>query len=220
MSLKYTIPAILAVAGAASAIHAQDGGGSDLRLEAILLPEDYDYDATADGTFGPVSIDGDGEFDQPFRVGVAAVGHGRGVENGPLGLVGGAALYYTRLPVDDDDSDERYEALSAQVRLGLGIYVGDFLHLEATPFAGIGAARGKINGSESDTGLYWEYGISAGAFVSPGGSFQLGLIGGWLRGEYDLDFDEDDNFSVAVDNVNAELTHEGFFIGLSLGSRL
>ena len=206
----------------ASAIAAVESGDAhtDLRLEGILLPESYDYDATANSGLGSVSLSGDDDFDRPFRLGISAITHHRGIERGPVGLVAGGALYYTRLPVDDDDTSERYEALSAQVRIGLGIYLADFFHIEATPFAGIGGCRASINGDDSDTGLTWEYGISGGAFATLGNSLQLGLLGGWIHSEYDLDFDQNDNFAGPVDDVQVDIDMEGFFIGASVGVRL
>jgi len=212
MSLKTIVPALFMLASIAPAIQAvdADGGMTDIRLEAILLPEAYDYDVTANGSLGSLSASGSDDFDQPFRIGLAAVGHHRGIENGPIGMIFGGALYYSRLPVNEDDSSDRFEALSAQARLGLGLYLGDIFHIEATPFAGIGGTRGAIGDAESDAGLYWEYGVSVGAFVSLGGSLQLGLLGGWIHGEYDLDFD----------NVNVQLEQEGFFIGASIGVRM
>jgi hypothetical protein len=222
MTVRYVLPALIAVLTASATVQAADheGNETDLRLEGILLSEENDWDAAADSGLGSVNLSGDEDFDNPFRIGLAGVSHMRGTEYGPVGLVGGGALYYTRLETDSGATDDRYETLSLQLRIGLGIYVADFFHIEATPFAGIGGTRGKINGTESDIGLYWEYGISAGAFASLGGSFQLGLIGGWLHGEYDLDFDEDDNFPGPVSSVNVDLEHEGFFIGISVGSRL
>jgi len=222
MPLKTIVPAFFILFSGATAIQAMDADDSqtDIRLEAILLPESYDFDATANGSLGSANANGSDDFDSPFRIGVAAVSHRRGDENGPIGMIFGGAVYYSRLPTDDSNTSERYEALSAQLRFGLGLYLGDFFHVEATPFAGIGGARGTINDAESDVELYWEYGFSAGAFVSFGGSLQLGLIGGWLHGEYDLDFNDNDNFTGVIDSANAQLEHEGFFIGASIGARL
>ena len=222
MPLKSIVPALFILISGATAIQAVDAGGNqtDVRVEAILLHESYDFDATAKGSLGSASASGSDNFDRPFRLGVAAVSHQRGGENGPIGMVYGGAVYYTRLPADDANTSERYEALSAQVRIGLGLYLGDFFHVEATPFAGIGGARGTINNAESDVGLYWEYGVSAGAYVSLGGSLQLGLLGGWLHGEYDLDFKANDNFTGVIDSANVQLVQEGFFIGVSIGARL
>ncbi len=221
MILKYTLPYCLAIGAWLPSAYAVDeeGRNTDLRLELSLLEKSYDWDATADSGLGSISLSDDDEFDDAFRVGLAGVSHLRGVENSPVGLVGGGALNYTRLEIDDGNAEELYQALSVQVRLGIGLYLGDIFHVEATPLAGIGAARGDLFGSEGDIGLYWEYGFIAGAFVSVGGTFQLGLIGGWLHGEYDLDFDDNEHFSGAVDNVNVDLIHEGLFIGLSLGTR-
>jgi hypothetical protein len=216
------IPTLIVLTGAAASLAAVDGtvNNADLRIEAMLLPEPYDFDITADSSLGSVSTDGSDDFDQPFRVGLAGVNHQRGVDNGPVGLVTGGAVYYSRLPGGNND-DAVVQALSLQVRVGLGIYLGDIFHVEATPFAGIGGARGDNGSSTSDIGLYWEYGVSAGAFASLGESLQLGVIGGWLHGRYDLDFDDDSNdFPAPVDNVNAKLTEEGFFIGASIGVRM
>lgn len=222
MSCRKIVPALIVISMGLSIAHAVDSDGflTDARLEGILLPENFDYDSTANSGVGSLSINGSDDFDRPFRIGISGTSHQRGFEHGPIGLIGGGAVYYSRLPIDRNNVSERYEALSAQLRLGIGIYLGDVFHLEATPFVGIGGARGKINGAKSDTGLYWEYGIGAGAFASLGGSAQLGVIGGWLHGEYDLDFDENDNFSGFVNNVDVELTQEGFFIGISIGSRM
>lgn len=219
MSLKTIVPALFVLTSVAPAIQAMeaDGHSTDVRLEVILLPESYDYTATADGT---PSLNGSADFDQPFRVGLATVSHQRGITNGPIGLIGGGSLSYSQLPQDHGNISERYEALSIQARLGLGLYLGDFLHVEVTPFAGIGGGRGTINSDESDIGLYWEYGVSAGAFASLGSSLQLGIIGGWIHGEYDLDFKHDENFALPVNNVNVTLTQEGLFIGASIGVRM
>lgn len=216
------IPVTALLLGGAVVLPAEDGDATwtDIRLEGSILPDEFDYDAEAEFAGLDVGLSGEEEWDNAYRVALAAQSLHRGDDDSPLGFSAGGALSYQRLEFDED-ADEAYEALALTARLGLGVVLGEVFHLEVLPFAGIGASRGEIGDDESDdVGLYWEYGIMAGGYFTFGNSFQLGVHGGWIHSEYNLDFGEDERFEDLVEEVEVELENEGLFFGVSIGIRV
>ena len=203
-----------------------DGGSfTDLRLVGSLLDKNYDYRASGN-TSGPLaadlSDDGDDKWDEAWRAGIVAQNLNL-VGDGPIGFSSGIGIFYDRFEQDDDDGNSHslFEALSAQLRLGVGFSVGDVLHIEVLPFGGLGGARGEIGDVDSgDVDLYWEYGIEAGAYVTLARSFQIGVHGGWMKSGFDMEFDDESEFQgVPVENVKLKIRNEGPYIGASIGGR-
>lgn len=198
-----------------------DGGGfTDLRLVGSLLDKSYDYHASGSALGVDVSDDGDDKWDDAWRAGIVAQNLDLAGE-GPLGFSSGIGIFYDRFEQDGDNADSLFEALSAQLRLGIGFSVADAIHIEVLPFGGLGGARGKIGDVDSgDVDLYWEYGIEAGAYVTISRSFQVGVHGGWMKSGFDVEFDDESEFNGApVDDVKLKIRNQGPYIGASIGGR-
>jgi hypothetical protein len=190
---------------------------SDLRLEGSILPDSFDVDATANGPLGSISRDGDEDFEDAWRVGLIAASS-RATRDGGFAFGSGGGIQYSQWH-DGGDVKERVEALTATLRLGLVFRPAPMFHLEAMPYGALGVARGKIDDSKSDPAFYWEFGGLAGAFLTLGGGFQIGIHAGYLWNGTKLKFDDDDNFPTAVDDVEVDLRGKGAFYGISLGGR-
>jgi hypothetical protein len=190
---------------------------TDLRIEGTLLPDSLDVDATANSSLGSVSQSGESDFEDAWRVGVVAHA-ARTSNNGGITFGSGGGIHYSRW-YDDEGVEEKVEAIAATVRFGLVIRPASMFHIEVMPYGSVGAARGEINGEESDTAFYWEFGGIAGAFLTVNG-FQVGIHGGYLWNGTDLEFDNNDgNFPTPVTDVETELRGDGAFIGASIGGR-
>ncbi len=213
----------LILAGGIGAAAAEDMGNglNDFRLVASALATDYDYTASGDILGVDTSNDGSGEWDEAWRAGIVVQRLNISGDSG-LGLSSGLGIFYSRFQEDEDDDNEerRFEALSAQLRIGLGLAVTNMMHIEILPFGGVGAARGKLGDVDSgDADLYWEYGIEAGAYVTFS-SLQIGAHAGWMESGFDLEFDDESEFEGApLDNVELEIRQSGPYVGVSLGTR-
>ena len=210
--------------GLACAPRADAEDFSDIRLVGTALNKNYDAHVSGDTTVGGVHFSDDSnnnKWDKAWRAGVVAQ-HLSLAGDSPLGFSSGLGVFYNRYEDQDDNSDKsKFEALSAQLRLGLGISVADVLHFEILPLAGIGAARGKIGDVDSgDVDLYWEYGIEAGAYLTIAHSIQFGVNAGWMKSGMDLKFDDQSQFNGApVENVEVKIRNKGTYVGASIGSR-
>ena len=139
--------ALALVAFGASTVAAEDhnpmwGDHSDFRLTAAMLESDYDYEASGTAAGIGFSSDGSESWDQSWRAGLV-VQSNRVDDASPLGLSTGLGLFYTHFE-SDPDADEKFQALSAQLRIGLAVMINEHVHLEFRPFGGLGAARGEI----------------------------------------------------------------------------
>lgn len=215
--------ALIAAAGITTTLNAADTEGTDLtdlRLVGSLLNKDYDFEASGTTLGVDLESDGDEEWDDAWRAGVVAQNLDL-ADDGPLGFSSGLGIFYNRFQHDQDDEDTRFEALSAQLRLGLGISIADVLHVEILPFAGVGGARGELGDVDSgDVDLYWEYGIEAGAYATLAGSFQIGVHAGWMKSGFDVEFDDEGEFGgVPVENVELKIRNQGPYVGASIGGR-
>ena len=190
---------------------------TDLRLVAAVLDDDFDYDASGNAAGINFSDSGSDRFDDAWRAGVVAQGMHFTGENG-VGLSSGLGLFYSRWNGNDDNT--KVESLTVQLRIGLGVNIGDVVHLEVLPFAGVGGARGELGDVDSgDVDLAWEYGGEVGLYATFD-SIQLGVQGGWMRNEIDLNFDDNSQFGgAAVDNVSLDIRNEGIYVGASVGTR-
>jgi|GEM_PF-5139346 len=204
------ITGALAFGSLACAEDLYDGAGINaFRLEVAQGPESVDWETDL-GSGGNIIVDGEENADQAYRVALS----GSHRNNMPFSFVFGGALAYTHLEEDRSGDDDRFQSLTVDARIGAAIALGRIFHVEATPFIGAGAGRGEVGGEASDLGLVWEYGIQGGIFLTIT-QFQVGIIGGWIHSEWDLDFDN--GGSIGPDAINVELTHEGTFIGLAIG---
>ena len=190
---------------------------SDLRLVAAVLDDDFDYEASGNAAGISFADEGSDRFDDAWRAGVVAQGMQFTGETG-IGLSTGLGLFYSRW--NGNDNNTKVEALTAQLRVGLGVNLGDVVHLEVLPFAGVGGARGHLGDVDSgDVDLAWEYGGEVGLYATFN-SFQLGVQGGWMRNEVDLNFDDSNQFGGnALDNVSLDIRNEGIYVGASVGTR-
>lgn len=218
--MRFRSTTLLLIAGLT--IHAQAAdpdvktGFTDLRLEASVLDDTLDVDATATGALGSVSRSGEAEFEDAWRVGIVGVS-ARSNDSGILTFGSGGGLHYSRWH-DGGDVDETVEAVTASIRLGLVIQPAPIFHVEVMPYGAIGGARGEIEDEESDIELYWEFGGIAAAFLTFG-NLQVGAHVGYLWAETELEYDSDANFPTPVEDATIELQAEGAFFGVSLGGR-
>lgn len=185
---------------------------SDIRLEGYLMPENVDWSSNL-GTGGSITIDGEEDADRAMRFAVSSSTR----KNMPISLVIGGALAYTHLEEDRSAEDDRFQSVTANFRLGAAFALGSMFHIEATPFVGAGAGKGRVANEDSDIGLVWEYGIQGGAFVTFSRA-QVGFLVGWMHSEWDLEFDN--SGVLGPDSLDLELVHEGVFFGLSIGGAL
>jgi hypothetical protein len=190
---------------------------TDLRLEASILPDSFEADATASGPLGSVSSSGDVEYEDAWRVGIIG-SRGTFADDYGLAFGSGGGIQYSRWS-DGGDYDEVVQALAATVRLGVVIRLNEMFHVEGMPYAAAGGARGEIEDEESDVSFYWEVGAIVGGFLTLANSFQIGIHGGYLWNGTDLEFDDNANLGPAVDDVEVELRGDGAFFGISLGGR-
>jgi len=198
-----TVALLCVFAGGA---HAEEPGWShatDLRVFYDQLETDNKIDSNITGNI-------DGEFDDAWRVGLAAQSAHR--EHAPIAFSHGGSISYLRWE-EDDAVEQRYEAIAVNLHLGIALFANDWFHIEVTALGGVGGARGDIGGDQSEIGLYWEYGAEAGAYFTFG-NLQLGIHAGWLHNEFNLDFEEG-----LLNGLETDIETEGVYIGASVGLR-
>jgi hypothetical protein len=185
---------------------------TDVRLEGIRAPTSTEWSSNL-GSGGSVTIDGTEDVDRAYRFALSSSSR----RDAPISLVAGGDIAYTRLEEDRSGDNDTFQSLTADLRVGAAVAFGRLVHVEATPFIGAGIGKGDIGGETSDLGFVWEYGIQGGVFLTVSKT-QLGLIGGWIHSEWDLEFPN--GGSLGPNSINLDVTHEGTFIGLAFGGSL
>jgi outer membrane protein W len=208
----------LALAGIAGIAMAEDDASFfDTRLNLGIVPgvrkTTYDNGQGSSGT-----------NDTKIKPGYAAqIGEEYGYYlSGPIGVVGGLAVF-----VDSDkakaksgqDSDIKTFTYGAEINAGGAYRFTHDIHVELTPFVGIGRDKttfesaGPDRANVSGHGTFWDYGIKAGGFYTIQ-SYQIGIDVGYAASKADASIGDGGT------TYKTKAKADGFIAGISLGYRL
>jgi hypothetical protein len=204
-SLSRLLPVLALSAGLASAAEMEHR----LRLAIDRLPDDVDGDGTV--TLGATSVDFDdfdGEYDRAGRVTLqysARIG-------GQVAAVFGGGFAYGRAELEDDE--DSLEEFGGIIEGGVSFRLAPTFDLEAVVPVGFGI--GRVSGIDDEEVSYYDAALLLRPVVTLAERWQLFAEVGYIIRresiEYDVAFDEEDDFHVEID-----LEQDGLIAGLGVG---
>jgi hypothetical protein len=218
MAFKY-LTLSLALAGLSGVAAAADDTFLDGRLNLGIVPGIKSADYSGGGASGTDTTSAKEGF-----------GVGLGVEYGQyldkqFGWVAGASLIEGSAKGDasgNGNSELKETHYGVQINAGAAFKVNKEIHIELTPFVGIGRAKttvvGANDGSDaSASGTFFDYGITLAGFYTFNDHWQGGLDIGYEG--YKAKSSPSINFGAGSTTVDVTAKGSGLIAGLSLGYR-
>jgi len=205
MTFKY-LTLSLALAGLSGIASAADETFLDARLNLGIIPGIKSADGTPGGT-----------TDLSAKTGFGAA---LGVEYGQYlekewGWVAGVSLIDGASKGSSNQGDVKETNFGVQINAGGAYKINKEIHLELTPFIGIGSAKTTVEGNNgtSGTGTFLDYGITVGGFYTYNDHLQVGIDIGYEG------FSAKSSLTFGPASYDITGKGGGFIAGLSLGYR-
>jgi hypothetical protein len=207
MTFKY-LTLSLALAGLSGIASAADETFLDARLNLGIIPGIKSADGTPNGTI---------DFSAKTGFGAAlGVEYGQYIEK-EWGWVAGVSLIDGSSKGDSNNNgnDVKETNFGVQINAGGAYKINKEIHLELTPFIGIGRAKTTVegNGGTSGTGAFLDYGITVAGFYTYNDHLQVGIDIGYEA------YSAKSSLSFGPASYDISAKGGGFIAGLSLGYR-
>lgn len=191
----------------ACALPAADDGTTDLRLRVGLVPGvgEVQSDSSAGGR-STTSVDDQGGINVAPTL-VWSMGSGQ------VGMVVGTGLFWREHEWTYEDVSGAMEGTGISLLAGAYFRPSPQFQIELTPFVEFGIAEETYQPNDSeggmDNGLYFAYGVQAGAWYALSGGLLVGAEVGYTAGEgessYTDTFGNDNEWTLEFSGLSANL---------------